>query len=345
MPALPNGVLRAKLAGALPEGSSFTSGPEDVHPALANVTGFGRARFYVWTVTADRSVSGRPAGEFKIQLILPNQSRQARASLEIEGPYTVLLGYSPDDGVFVGWEAPLYRRFAYSRNVQCREELLREARSTGWGVAEPRRVSGAEEVRVAFTPGNLLHYLRTSRAADAEGRKGKWREAFFLAHTPNAETPPPVRSRDLDEYVRKQRGRVTATRLARDGRFSALIKIQYAYACAVCAVQLEIVEGAHIIPVREAGSSDDVWNGVALCPNHHDLFDGSAFLIRPDLEVRVDQERVEYFRANDLAQGLEILTDYDRRRIRAPEFWKRSADLQGRMVRALTRRAAAAGLT
>lgn len=344
MPALVNRILRAKLAGALPAGSALQGGPEDIHPALANVPGFGRARFYVWTVTADRSAQGRPAGEFKIQLILPGQARQARASLELEGPYTVLLGYSPDYGVFVGWEARLYRDFAYSRNVQCREDLLREARSTGWAVASPRNVSGAEEVRVAFTPGNLLHYLRTSRAADAEEKTGMWREAFFLAHTPNAETQAPARNRDLEEFVQRQRERVATTRLARDGRFSALIKIEYGYACAVCAVQLEIIEGAHIIPVREQGSSDAIWNGIALCPNHHELFDGSAFIVRPNLEVKVDQERVDYFRANDVAQGLEVLTNYDRQRIRAPNFWDGDEDLRERMVGALTRRATAAGL-
>lgn len=346
MPALPNRVLRAKLAGALPEGTTFETGVEDVHPALATVPGFGRARLYLWTVTADRSAEGaRPAGEHKIQLILPDQEKGTKASLEATDAYTALLGYSADFGVFVGWEAPLYQRFAYSRNVQCREELLREARSTGWAVAPPRKLSNAEEVRVAFTPGNLAHYLRTSRGADSSGQKGRWREAYFLARTPNVKAPPPPKKeKDLEAYVEKERQRVAATRLTRDATFGPRVKKEYDYACAVCAVQLEIVEGAHIIPVRQAGSSDEAWNGISLCPNHHELFDGSAFVIAPDLLVRVDTERVEYLKDNDVDEGIEILTDFSGKAIQPPHFWGMNAAHRERMQGALKQRVQAAGL-
>ncbi len=285
-------------------------------------------------MTPDRSAKGaRPAGEHKIQLILPGQKKGTKASLETQGAYTVLLGYSAEFGVFVAWEAPLYQQFAYSPNVQCREELLREARGTGWAVAPPRR---AEEVRVAFSAGNLPHFLRTSRAVDERGPKGQWREAHFLAQTPNAKAPLPARAKDLEEYVEKQRERVAATRLVRDGKFSALVRKEYDYACAVCTLQLEITEGAHIIPVREEGSSDKVWNGIALCPNHHELFDGTAFVVNPELQVRVDRARVDYLRENDLAQGIEILTDFDGERIRPPRFWGSNAEYRERMIRALS---------
>lgn len=344
MPALPNRVLHAKPRASLSAGSRLDPDGENVHPALGTVAGLGRTRFYLWTVTADRSARGRPPGEFKIQLILPGQSRHGRGTLENAGAYTVLLGYSPDYGVFVGWQAALYGSFAYSRNVQCREELLREARDTGWAVAASRIVGGREEVRVAFTPGNLEHYLRTSYAADQErgGAEGQWREAFFLANTPNATVCIPAR-RDLKEFVQARRERVAATRLARDSRFSALVKEQYGQGCALCGVQLDIVEGAHIIPVREEGSADEVWNGVALCPNHHGLYDASTFVIRPDLEVRVDDDLVAYFRENGLDQGLRLLTDHDRTTIRPPAFWQRDADLRARMTNALTRKAGLAG--
>ena len=340
MPSLSNAVLHAKLAAALPTGARFETGPDDVHPAIANVPGLGRVCVYLWTVTADRSASGRPAGEFKIQLILPGQPRDSKASLDVDGPHTVLAGYSPDYGVFVTWEAALYRNFAYSSNVQCREEMLREARDTGWAVAPtaPRR---RDEVRLAFTPGNFVHCLRLLKAADAENIRGKWREAFLLANTPNSKTPIPTR--DVVTYISRQRERVAASRLVRDSRFSTLVRIEYQYACAVCGVQLEIVEGAHIIPVRESGSTDDAWNGVALCPNHHALFDGSAFVIRPDLNIRIDQARVEYFRANGLAGELQILTDFHEESIRPPQFWLRDDDLKARMKDALARRTAAFG--
>lgn len=109
-------------------------------------------------------------------------------------------------------------------------------------------------------------------------------------------------------------------------------------------MQLEIVEGAHIIPVREAGSSDDVWNGIALCPNHHQLFDGSAFVIEPELLVRVDEERVEYLKDNGLDQGIEILARFAGKAIRPPDFWDSNAAHRERMRSALRQRVIAAGL-
>jgi hypothetical protein len=108
MPALPPQVLYAKLAGALPAGTTFETAVDEVRPAIAQVPGVGRTRLYLWTVTPDRSAAGaRPAGEYKIQLILPTQPRDWRGNLDLTGAFTVLLGYSPDFGVFVGWEARL----------------------------------------------------------------------------------------------------------------------------------------------------------------------------------------------------------------------------------------------
>src|SRR6266508_684496 len=182
MPALSNETLFAKLRAALPAGSRFETPAGTIHPAVALVPGFGRTRFYLWTVTPDRSTPGaRPPGEFKIQLIIDGQERGARANLNTDGAYAVLLGYSPDYGVFVGWEARHYQNFAYSANVQVREDLLAEGRASGWAVAPPRRSQNELEVRVAFTPGNLPHFLRSSRQADAEEQQGEWREAFLLA--------------------------------------------------------------------------------------------------------------------------------------------------------------------
>lgn len=186
MPALTNASLFAKLRAALPPSAHFETPPNQVHPAVAVIPGFGRTRFYLWTVTADRSAPGaRPPGEYKIQLIVEGQARNQRGNLDYEGAFTVLMGYSPDFGIFVGWEARIYRDFAYSRNVQVRDQLLAEGRSTGWGVGEPRSLQDTEEVRVAFSAGNLMHFLRVSRAADQRDHFGEWREAFFLSRTPS----------------------------------------------------------------------------------------------------------------------------------------------------------------
>lgn len=250
--------------------------------------------------------------------------------------YTVLLGYSPDFGVFVAWEARLYTSFAYSANVQVREPLLIEARDSGWAIAEPRAMKGSLEVRAAFAPGNLAIFLRASREADNRNITGKWREAFLLSKAPHYKAAAvPQRGRDVKGYVERERQRLSITRLTRDAKFGPRVKEQYEYSCAVCGVQLEIIEAAHIIPVNDSKSSDDVWNGLALCPNHHTLFDARRFIVRPNLMVKVDSEAVDFLKESGRASGIELLSQYAGKAVAEPLFWNLSPNLREQMREAL----------
>lgn len=342
MPALSDHILLSRLSAALPAGTVVESSQGMIHPVLLRVPGFGRVRVYLWTITPDRSAaSARPPGEYKIQLIVDGQPRGRRGSIDLSGAYTALLGYSPEFGVFAAWEANRYSDFAYSANAQVREGLLLEARTNGWAVAAPRRIRSGQEVRVAFTPGNLSTFLRTSREADSRGLEGLRREAFFLARTPNARIPdPPARERELVTYIARERDRIAANRLRRDSRFAPAVKEQYDHSCAICSTQLEIVEAAHIIPAHEPDGRDEPWNGVALCPNHHSLFDARHFIVDPDLQVHVDRVTVQYLRDSDRAAGIDLLLQFDGCEMRPPRFWSVNIEMRSRMLVALSRRAA-----
>lgn len=342
MPALPQHVLKAKLTAALPAGTTFHTGDE-TRPALVTIPDFGRARFYLWTVTHVES-SDRPADEFKIQLILPGQARRERDSLDLDSMPTFLLGYSPDFGVFVAWEARFHADFAYSKAVQVQKNLLSEARRTGWAVASPRTMSsGDKEVRVACTSGNLLHLMQQVHQADAHGLQGYDREAFLLESTPNITfVPATTMPAHPAETIRR---RITLERIKRDHRFAPLVGAQYDFACAVCSTQLNIVEGAHIIPACEPHGVDEVWNGVSLCPNHHRLFDAKVYVIRPTLKIAIDNDAVEFFRKCNRSNGLDdVLLRYDGTQIRKPAFFGRDLKLTSLMKRALAVRTASAAL-
>lgn len=349
MPALPQHVLKAKLAAALPKGTAFLTGDE-TRPAMATIPGFGTARFYLWTVTHVAS-SDRPADEFKIQLILPGQPRKKRGSLvydAVDAVPTFLLGYSPDFGVFVAWEARFHADFSFSKAVQVQEGLLSEARRTGWAVASPRSVrrgGGDEEVRVACTSGNLLHLMKQSRLADARSLEGSEREAVLLESTPNPNIAVVPTTRTPTEPAETIRRRIALERLERDHRFAPLVGAQYDFACAVCSTQLNIVEGAHIVPACEPQGVDEVWNGVSLCPNHHKLFDAKVYIIRPSLDIVIDNDAVEFFRKCNRSSGLDdLLLRYAGHKIRRPAFFGRNSELTSRMKRALKVRMSSAAL-
>ncbi len=336
MPSLPTELLFAKLRAALPNGTAFRTPQNEIHPAECTIPGFGYARFYLFTVTPDRSsIGARPPGEYKIQLIVSGQDRRKRGGLNISRAYTTLLGYSPDFGVFVAWEAGLYVDFAYSANLQVREPLLIEARDNGWAVGSPRPLKDSTEVRVAFNPGELSHFLRTSREADSKALKGQWREAHFLSKTPRHHAGRiPTRLSKLETYLLDERKRLNTTRLARNAKFSPLVKEQYQHSCAVCSLQLEIIQSAHIIPVNNQRGVDEIWNGIALCPNHHSLFDAKRFVVTPRLRVSVDFQAIKFLEESGRASGFETLSDYHNAEIRRPFFWKGQAELRERMKEA-----------
>lgn len=181
-----------------------------------------------------------------------------------------------------------------------------------------------------------MHFLRVSREADKKNLSGQWREAYMLSKAPNFEAERlPRAARDIEEYVERERRRIASTRLSRDAKFAPRVKEQYAYSCAVCGVQLEIVEAAHIIPANDARSSDDIWNGLALCPNHHTLFDARRFVVEPNLVVRIDHEAVTFLEECGQSSGIELLIDYDGRKIMTPAFWREREGLRERMEDAL----------
>jgi hypothetical protein len=81
------------------------------------------------------------------------------------------------------------------------------------------------------------------------------------------------------------RARRAGSTLVRDARFSRRVIDAYGGLCAMCGLDMELVQGAHIYPVSAPGSHDEPWNGLALCPNHHLAFD--RYLVAVDIDTRV----------------------------------------------------------
>lgn len=107
-----------------------------------------------------------------------------------------------------------------------------------------------------------------------------------------------------------ERARRTVSIYVRDARFSGLVKTAYEHRCAMCRVGLGLVAGAHILPVSALGAPDKVWNGIALCHNHHAAFDGHKIWIGSDNALSLSPGLQEEGRKNaESARFLEQTRD------------------------------------
>lgn len=329
------------LVAALP-GSKVQNLDSQPKPAVLNVEDIGPVQIFLWTTTPDKSEQGRPAGEHKSQIIIHGSTKGSVQHFDFAVAPTFILGYSPTFGVFVGWEARLHQHAAYSKNLQVRDDLLDEASRDGWAVAEPRKTQNGPEVRVAFHPSHLKRYLQASITADTRQLSGDARRLFFLANAPDLDSFE-VHAKATDgkevtlEEIERERVKITGTRLKREASFSKNVLAQFNHQCAVCEIQLTIIDGAHIIPVHHPLSTDDIWNGLALCKNHHRLFDRRIMLIDGDAIVRSDDETVKVLSDLGRHSGFDVTVEVflNKKLKQLPRFFDKDGALTARMKKAL----------
>lgn len=335
MPALSDHRLRAVLLSAL-QGAAVVNDLGHTKPIIVSLPGAGVFRIYLWTTTPDASAQGRPAGEHKAQVILPGTPRGSTQRLDLKEMPTAMLGYSPLFGVFTAWEARLHSESGYSKNLQFKEEPLEECLVSGWAVSAPRRTDNGLEVRVAVHPLHLGLYLRTMAEADALHIYNEERRQFFVSRRPLiAGEEQPSGAQPLDSS-NGPRPRITSTRLRRLTAFGQNVLSEFGQTCAICQTQLRVVEGAHIIPIHDERSRDEVWNGLCLCRNHHRLFD--LRIVRLDFEgvVGVQDDDISYLRRLNIIGGFETaIQPFVGQPIRLPNFFNRNARLRSQFLNAL----------
>lgn len=91
----------------------------------------------------------------------------------------------------------------------------------------------------------------------------------------------------------------------RDPRFKRWVLDAYDQTCCVCQRQLGIVQAAHIIPHSEDDSPNTVQNGLALCVEHHRLYDDALLLPGPGRILQINKNRSEYLKQTGQAKGLD----------------------------------------
>ena len=230
---------------------------------------------YIWNLTHGGG-KARPADEFRIQITGITQFET-----EVEGK-TLILGWWNQAGVFAGFDfRKHWGTLGASPSLQIREAFLEEAYKT-LGLSPCNK--GNREVAIAFHPDFFIEYIRSLEHLHDVGRV---KNDFDILNevSKNPELVDETVLQKVTPVRRKAMKSVIQT--IRDCSFRNRVLTSYGFKCAMCALQLDLVEAAHIVPVTESGSTDETSNGLALCTLHHRAYDRALVNISNNYHVIV----------------------------------------------------------
>lgn len=252
-----------------------------------------RLLVYIWNITSGGPAGIRPTGEYRIQLT------GVPSPLRTEPDYqTLLLGWYDDLSVFAGFDVHRHVTFGYSPSIQVRENTLEEGSQRGLAFQS----RGNNEIAVAFAPDQFMNYVLQQRPLHLFRRPPE----VELLQTASTGDEPALE--DIEIVPRERREVVrTVTEWSRRRDFRRRVLSAYDHHCALCQIQLELIEAAHIIPVGAPGSNDLTSNGLSLCLLHHGAYDDALIGVREDYHIIANNTKLEELQQRNLAAGEQLL--------------------------------------
>ena len=255
------------------------------HPAVYRVSDGDRhftIRVYIWNIS--HGGGHRSATEFRIQItgLTSNQ-------FVIEpDEKTLILGYWSSERVFAAFDHRYHSgALGGSPSFQVGEAALLGANRDRF--CPHRKASG--ELVIAFRPDFIGSY---ASHLDALHRMGDQPDALS-ALSRIATDPAGSERSDLESDPQEPRRQVfvQTRKTLRALDFRDRVLTAYSHRCAVCDMQLNLLDGAHILPVSEPGSTDETSNGVALCTLHHRAYDRALVTFDNDYRIHLSSLRVD----------------------------------------------------
>ncbi|MCL4486922.1 MAG: HNH endonuclease [Chloroflexi bacterium] len=247
-------------------------------------------RVYVWHMTHGGG-RARPQNEYRIQVT------GTQAFSQTGGEKTLILGWWAEGEVFAGFDVRKHLGpLGKSPSIQIREEYLRQAYINGFAPCD----RGNGEVAIAFRPDFFVEYVRNLEALHNFGQFAP----DVMALRALSENPA-INDEQIDVKDETRRRAVVAVRRAlRDISFRRRVLTAYRFRCAVCGVQLRLVDAAHIIPVSNEKSTDETQNGLALCALHHRAYDQALIWVQEDYTVALNELQLKDLARTRQDQGL-----------------------------------------
>ncbi len=198
-----------------------------------------------------------------------------------------------DHPVLVLADARKREGLATRHSMFVRVDALAECVVAGWS----ENVNTDGEVMPCFYP-ELLPALAEAVAADVALPFDEVALAVKAAGVAVGANESPI-----------DRGRRSISSIVRDARFSRSVIDAYEGFCAMCGLDLGLVQGAHIYPASAPASPDETRNGVCLCSNHHVAFDRHLIWVDPITRVvKLSPELLEQAAVNASAGAFVAFT-------------------------------------
>jgi putative restriction endonuclease len=242
---------------------------------------------YIWNCTHGGGAK-RATDEYRIQLtgVVPDV---------LSGVTTLLLGWHEGYGVFVGFDIAMHKgQVAHSPSIQIKEAALADAHLNAFAIYERHN----NEIAVAFLPEFWVEYALNSKSLHETGKAVKDLSLLNSLNTITEAQIESVKTKDRQTIIRQ----IAIKYRAYD--FRRRVLGAYSHQCAICGVQLDLVDAAHIIPVADATSTDETTNGVALCKLHHAAFDRNLVSFDEHYRIEVNEEEAARLKSHGKSGGL-----------------------------------------
>ncbi len=223
--------------------------------------------------------------EFRIQC--PGDLPDQLAALRAAGGLICVLGYNADTDTFSAWDP---ERFVQRSRVTQRFSLYtrlsthQRARTDGFSIYRDASHQNVLSFRSEF----MALYIGNTEVMHQATDKAL--QNLVSAHR---DTRSGVASRKLVAVARR-RIEVTHNQYERSPQFREAVREAYQNRCAMCGVQLELIEAAHLVPHNHPKGLDTVSNGIALCALHHRSLDTSLVYLDANYNILINHVRRKY---------------------------------------------------
>lgn len=203
------------------------------------------------------------------------------------GKIVFILGYFDDENIFTAWNPYQFRERINARqtvSLYSRFSIQQEAKLNNISVY----IDSNNNKAISFKPEYLGLYLENYENMHLLNKP----ELEELVHRYDSLNSP--NSEEEEIQIGELNYTVTHTHTPRDPNFKKVVNEIYGHRCALCGIQLELIEAAHIIPHSHELGTDDPTNGICMCSLHHTAYDKGLIYIDMDYKIQVNEDKISY---------------------------------------------------